>query len=211
MEGKTDIRILIAEDDYLVSEDISRTVKSLGYQQVGIASNGQKAVEMCSSLNPDVVLMDIKMPKMDGLEATKHIQKKCPTPVVILTAHETSGLLGKASEAGAGAYLTKPPNAAEITRAITIAMARHDDLMESRNLVGVLKEKKEQLEKAISEVKTLKGLLPICAHCKKIRDDKGTWQHVEVYIRDRSQADFTHSICPICTEELYPEFYNSKT
>ncbi len=205
MFGKTDIKILIAEDDYLVSQDISRTVKSVGYKEVGLASNGKKAVDMCSKIKPDVVLMDIKMPKIDGLTAAKLIQEKCPTPVVILTAHETKGLLDKASETGAGAYLTKPPNAAEITRAVTIAIARHGDLMQSRKLVIELKEKKVQLEKALAEVKTLQGLLPICANCKKIRDDGGFWQPVEMYVRDRSDAEFTHSICPECAEELYPE------
>ena len=93
MFGKTDIKILIAEDDYLVSQDISRTVKSVGYKEVGLASNGKKAVDMCSKIKPDVVLMDIKMPKIDGLTAANLILEKCPSPVVILTAHDTKGLL----------------------------------------------------------------------------------------------------------------------
>lgn len=65
----------------------------------------------------------------------------------------------------------------------------------------------EQLQKAMSEVKQLSGLLPICANCKRIRDEKGGWQQVEVYVHAHSQADFTHSICPDCTQELYPEIY----
>lgn len=68
-----------------------------------------------------------------------------------------------------------------------------------------LVEKNERLETALSEVKQLSGLLPICASCKKIRDDEGDWQHLESYIRARSSADFTHGICPECMNELYPE------
>ena len=70
------------------------------------------------------------------------------------------------------------------------------------------KEKSEvivMLSKAIEEVKTLSGFLPICASCKNIRDDKGYWNQIESYIRDRSDADFSHSICPECTKKLYPE------
>ena len=73
-------------------------------------------------------------------------------------------------------------------------------------------EKKQQelileLNEALAKVKTLSGLLPICAWCKKIRDDSGEWEQMEVYIRDRSEANFSHSICPECTKQLYPEIY----
>ncbi len=61
-----------------------------------------------------------------------------------------------------------------------------------------------ELQQALAQVKTLSGLLPICASCKNIRDDKGYWNQLEVYIRDRSEADFTHSICPDCVKKLYP-------
>lgn len=67
----------------------------------------------------------------------------------------------------------------------------------------------DDLQKALVEVKTLSGLLPICSSCKKIRDDEGYWQQIEEYIRDHSEADFTHGICNECVEELYPEFYQT--
>jgi len=68
-------------------------------------------------------------------------------------------------------------------------------------------ERDKKLQDALAEVKTLSGLLPICAHCKKIRDDKGYWHQIEAYIRDHSEADFSHSICPECVKNFYPEFY----
>lgn len=70
----------------------------------------------------------------------------------------------------------------------------------------VLLREKELLERALREIKTLSGLIPICCHCKKIRDDQGYWQQVEKYVQDRTEADFSHSICPECVEKLYPEY-----
>ncbi len=124
----------------MVSEMVCALVESVGYTVVGDARNGREAVEMVRELKPDVVLMDVEMPEMDGIEATRRIQECCPTPVVILTAYETTDLVAKAGAAGAGAYLVKPPIASEIGRAITIAMARFDDMMALRRLNHRLRE-----------------------------------------------------------------------
>ena len=68
----------------------------------------------------------------------------------------------------------------------------------------------EELQDALAKVKTLSGLLPVCSNCKKIRDDNGNWEPIEVYIRDRSEADFSHSICPECVKTIYPDFSKGK-
>ena len=78
------------------------------------------------------------------------------------------------------------------------------------NLEKLVEERTEKLKKALDEVKTLKGIFPICSFCKKIRDDKGFWNQVEVYIKEHSEADFSHSICPKCAKKHYPEFVKSK-
>ncbi len=192
-------RVLIAEDDILVSDAIQEVLAESGYTVIGEAQDGRQAIELTQTLQPDVILMDIKMPEMDGLEAARQIQERCPTPIVILTAHETSELVAQAGAAGVGAYLVKPPRQSDMKRAITIAMARFEDMMELRHLNG-------ELQQALAQVKKLSGLLPICANCKKIRDDGGYWQDVAVYIRDHSEADFTHGICPDCAKELYSDF-----
>lgn len=144
MEPKK-INVLVAEDDFLIAEEISRSLKASGYKVIGIAPNGLKAVELTHSLKPDVVLMDVKMPKMDGFEASLRIFENCPTPVVILTAHESQDLVEKASKVGIGAYLTKPAKQEEIERAITIAIARHKDLMESKKLIIELEDSRQRL------------------------------------------------------------------
>ncbi|MCG8349421.1 MAG: hybrid sensor histidine kinase/response regulator [Chloroflexales bacterium] len=127
-------RVLIAEDDYLVSEMIKGVAESIGYTVVGEAFNGKEAVAMTQSLHPDAVIMDIQMPDMDGIAAAQQISACCPTPVVVLTAYETPELLQRASEAGVTAYLVKPPQAREMERAITISIARFHDFMEMRRL-----------------------------------------------------------------------------
>ncbi len=199
MLRKKGLIILVAEDDFLVSEEIIRALKSLGYKNIIEAADGREAVEKTRSAKPDVVLMDIQMPVLDGLEAARRIQECCPTPVVVLTAYETEDFVHKAAEAGVGSFLTKPPKADELARAIIIAIARHADLMELRRV-------NRELEQALADVKQLQGILPICMHCKKIRDDKGSWQKLEEYIKSHSNAEFSHGICQDCARKHYPEF-----
>lgn len=154
MNPKKDISVLIAEDDFLISETIRQTIESLGYVVVGEAMDGREALEMTCNLHPDVVLMDIKMPTMNGIEATHHIQASCPTPVVALTAHDAPELVDQAGEAGASAYLVKMPERGEIKRAITIAIERFKDLMELRRLNQELQDeiaRRKQAEKTLRE------------------------------------------------------------
>jgi CheY-like chemotaxis protein len=188
--------VLIVEDDYLVSESIKRCLNNLNFPLVGKASNGGEAIRLARQLNPDVILMDIKMPDMDGLTATRLIQEICPTPVVVLTAHESADLLVEASQSGASYYCLKPPQPSEIERAITIALARHNDLMELRKINRELKEARD-------EIKVLRGILPVCSSCKKIRDEEGAWRQIEEYIEDHSEVRFSHSLCRKCCVELY--------
>ncbi len=87
-------------------------------------------------------------------------------------------------------------------------MARFEDMVELRHLNTELQTRNEALQTALAKVKQLSGLLPICASCKKIRnDDDGYWQDVAIYVRDHSEAAFSHGICPDCMKKLYPDFY----
>ncbi len=128
------LRVLIAEDDYLVSEMIEGLLQEMGHAVVGKAANGLEAVEMTCTRRPDVVLMDVKMPQLDGIQATRRIYDRCPTPVVIVSAYETPALIARASQAGAGDYLIKPPNARQLERALSITVARFNDMMALRRL-----------------------------------------------------------------------------
>jgi two-component system, response regulator PdtaR len=204
MMTQKSLRVLIVDDQESIRELLQRQLEKLGHTIAGKAANGQEAVEQTKSLQPDVVLMDIEMPKMDGLEATKIILDKYPRPVVLLTSHEDAETVMLASQAGAGAYLIKPPSGDEIERTMIIASARFADLMEVRRLNSELKE-------ALENIKVLSGLLPICANCKKIRDDEGYWEAIEGYFMKHSDVQFSHGICPSCIEKYYPQYKPKNT
>jgi AmiR/NasT family two-component response regulator len=199
MTDPKSLRVLIVDDDALICNVIQNELETIGHRIAGRASDGKQAVELAESLDPDVILMDISMPEMNGLEAARLIQERHPKPVVLLTAHEDQTTLEEASRVGVGAYLVKPPYAQELARSLSIAVARFADLMEVRRL-------NEELRTALNQVKLLSGLLPICSGCKRIRDDQGYWHQVECYIREHSEVEFSHGICPECYKRLYPEF-----
>jgi diguanylate cyclase (GGDEF)-like protein/PAS domain S-box-containing protein len=154
MNNQQPIRVLIAEDDYLISESTVALLRDMGYAIAGQALDGREAVEMTQSLRPDVILMDIIMPVMDGIEAAQRIYETCPTPVVALTAYDTPQVAERAIAAGMGAYLTKPANAQEIERAINVTIARFDDMMELRRLNAKLQAditERKRVEDALRE------------------------------------------------------------
>ncbi|RMG94467.1 MAG: hybrid sensor histidine kinase/response regulator [Chloroflexi bacterium] len=146
MKERKEIRILVAEDDFLVSEMVSGMLEELGYTIVGKATNGQEAIEKNQKLRPDIVVMDVQMPGMSGIQAAEIIQQTSPTPVVILTAHESQELVNQASRAGIAAYLLKPPDSRTLERAITIALARFQDLQQMRAINQELLNSNQELD-----------------------------------------------------------------
>jgi len=194
----SDIKILVVEDDYLVSVQIIETLFQLGYKNIVEASNGLEAIEVVKTIHPDIIFMDLEMPEMDGIKASMEIQAKYPTPIVILTAYENRELLKDASEVGVSAYLVKPLKKDLVEKVIIIALARHNDLIEMRNL-------NLKLQKVLDEINTLNGILPICSECKKIKDENNHWIKIEDYIVTHTEAELSHSLCPNCAESLYGE------
>ncbi len=199
------VKALVVEDNFLVGEMIQGVAEEAGYTVVGRATDGRQGVKMTSELHPDVILMDIKMPDLDGIEAAKIIQDRYPTPVVILTAYDTPEMLKEASAVGVGAFLAKPPKVRELSQAIEIARARFGDLLRLRRANEALQKRTGELEEALKKIKTLRGLIPICASCKKIRNDTGYWQQLEEYLTEHSEADFSHGLCPECFRQMEME------
>jgi DNA-binding NarL/FixJ family response regulator len=198
--SSSSIRLIIAEDDFLVCEELKRILRNSPYEVIGEAGNGLEVIDLVEKLKPDVILMDIMMPIMDGLEASRQITEKYPTPIIVMTAYEATDLVETASQSGVSAFLTKPPVLAEIDRAVSIALARHDDLMELRRI-------NQELQAALAEIKTLRGILPLCSFCKKIKLPDGTWENVDTHINKHTEAQVSHSLCPDCYRIHYPEIY----
>ena len=200
------IRVLVVDDSELVRRTTVRLLSTLDYTVVGAAEDGRQAVAMVQELHPDLVLMDVEMPELSGIEAAREIQRVCPTPVILLTVHESLDIVRAARDAGVAAYLAKPVEPRELQRTVMIALARFEDWMALRRANQALEEKNEQLQKALREVKTLQGLLPVCAWCgRKIETETGDWVSLESYIEEHTDAQFTHGICPDCLVNLKPD------
>jgi response regulator NasT len=149
------IRILIAEDNDLVSLTLEEQLKGLGYDVVGIARNGAEAVTLANRLKPDLIMMDIRMPEMEGTEAAARIRDQMPVPIIMLTAYADKDTVRKAEAAGALAYLVKPVNEVELPPAINIAMARFREIQGLRTQVNELEDSLE----ARKLIERAKGIL----------------------------------------------------
>ncbi len=128
MANLSPLRILIVEDDYLVTLAIRQYIRNLGGEIVGEAADGLEALELAETLQPDVILMDVRMPRLDGLEATRRLAARGPVRVVILTGDDTDEVFAAAKAAGACACLSKLPTQADLERALEKARegTQHD-------------------------------------------------------------------------------------
>jgi response regulator NasT len=122
------VRVLIAEDEWLISFALRQQLEKSGWEVVGIAKNGREAIDLCLQERPDLIFMDVRMPELDGIEATRSIMQLCPTCVVMLTAYGEDDHLERATKAGAMGYLVKPIGAEAILPAIERARARFQEL-----------------------------------------------------------------------------------
>ena len=136
-------RVLIAEDEALIRLDLAEMLREEGYQVVGEAGDGQEAVELAESLKPDLVIMDVKMPRRDGIDAAAEIAAKRIAPVVVLTAFSQRDLVEKARDAGAMAYLVKPFSISDLVPAIELAFSRFQEVIQLEREVANLGERLE--------------------------------------------------------------------
>jgi two-component system, response regulator PdtaR len=129
-------RVLIAEDETIVRLDLRGLLSSRGFEVVGEARNGIEAVERARELEPDLVLLDVKMPELDGIEAARRILAERPVPIVLVTAYDEEALVERAVDAGIFGYLTKPFREQDLLPAIRTALARHAELLLARRDLG---------------------------------------------------------------------------
>lgn len=191
-------KILVVEDESIIAMDIQLSLQNLGYDVPCVASTGEEAIAKVSKYRPDLILMDINLEgEMNGIEAAVIIRSRFKVPVVFLTAFADSKTLESAKKAEPLGYITKPFSDTDIRVAVEMALYKAKMEAEMRRLII-------ELQEALATVKTLSGLIPICAWCKNIRDDEGYWQQVEQYIAKHSNAEFTHGMCPACMEKYAP-------
>ena len=147
-------RVLVAEDEALIRLDLIEMLSEEGYVVVGEAADGQQAVEQAEALRPDLVIMDVKMPKMDGIDAASIIAERRLAPVVILTAFSQRDLVERARDAGAMAYLVKPFGRKDLVPAVELAVSRFRELVALESEVAGLTDRLET-RKAVERAKGL--------------------------------------------------------
>lgn len=153
-------RVLIAEDEALIRLDLAEMLREEGYEVVGEAGDGQEAVELAELLRPDLVILDVKMPRRDGIDAASEIAAKRIAPIVILTAFSQRDLVERARDAGAMAYLVKPFTAGDLVPAIELAVSRADEITALEREVSNLSEQLETrklVERAKGVLQTAHG------------------------------------------------------
>lgn len=193
--------ILLVDDNPINLKVLMNSLEKQEYELL-IATNGERAIHIAQKAIPDLILLDIKMPGLSGFKVCRRLKATEATeniPIIFLSALNQIEDKVKAFEVGGVDYIIKPSKEVEV-------IARVETHLKISRLTKALVQKNKELQEALAKVKTLSGLIPICANCKKIRDDEGFWHQVEVYVRDHSDANFTHSVCPECVKKLYSQF-----
>lgn len=198
-------KILVTDDDPDILELNSTILRKVGYE-VYEASTAKETLEMVRTHRPDLIILDVILPDMRGTRLCRMIKDdpdlRGPFIILMSGVQVSSNNQAKGLNVGADGYLVKPVSRKEfIARVQAMERIKHaeDALMETRKEQEATIEK---LQKALDEIKTLRGLIPICAWCKRIRDDKGYWDELEVYLSKHSEAVFSHGLCPECSKAM---------
>lgn len=198
-------KILVTDDDPDILELNSTILRKVGYE-VYEASTAKETLEMVRTHRPDLIILDVILPDMRGTRLCRMIKDdpdlRGPFIILMSGVQVSSNNQAKGLNVGADGYLVKPVSKKEFIARVQ-AMERikqaEDALMETKKEQEATIEK---LQKALEEIKTLRGLIPICAWCKKIRDDEGYWDELEVYLSKHSEAVFSHGLCPECSKAM---------
>jgi phosphoserine phosphatase RsbU/P len=192
------MKILIAEDERISCRLLESTLAGWGYEVV-VTNNGHDAWAVLQGADaPQLAILDWMMPGIDGIEVCRRVRRietSTPTYLILLTAKGSKENIVEGLSNGANDYITKPFDREELHARLQVGVAVVE-------LQQTLAERVAELEAALAQVKVLQGILPICSYCKHVRDDHNYWQTVESFVTERSEAKFSHSICPDCYEAV---------
>ena len=208
--------ILIVDDSPDQQALLRGILGKAGHRNVLSADSAKSAADLLNfngdstTQHIDLILMDVLMPGQDGVETCRQI-KRCAhlqdIPVIMVTAKTDLSNLQDAFAAGAMDFISKPVNSIELLARVSSALLLKQEMDRRKNRELELRRSNEELQKALKEVKVLRGLIPICASCKKVRNDGGFWQQLEEYLGEHSEAEFSHGLCQPCIKKLYPGVY----
>jgi CheY-like chemotaxis protein len=195
------MKVLIAEDDRVTGEILARTLQRWKYETTVVCDGAQAWAYLRTTTEPTLAVLDWMMPQMDGPDVCRRARAELPLAnmyLLLVTAREGRGDVIAGLDAGADDYIIKPFDPEELRARIAVGVR-------ILALQQKLAERVEELQAALSNVKQLRGLLPICSYCKRIRGDDQYWQQVEGYIVAHSDAQFSHGICPSCYASIAEE------
>jgi DNA-binding response OmpR family regulator len=195
------MRALIADDDIVTAAAVSASVSGWGFDVV-VANDGLDALaQLMADPPPALAIIDWEMPGLDGPDICRRIrsdQSRDGLYILLLTARSGADDIVAGLEAGADDYLVKPVNLSELRARLHVGVR-------VVTLQARLAKKVAELQATLDTARQLRGLLPICSYCKRIRNDQNYWERVEVYVTEHSDAKFTHGICPTCLEGVEAE------
>ncbi len=195
------MHVLIAEDDRVTGEILARTLQRWNHETTVVGDGGKAWEYLRASTSPTLAILDWMMPEMDGPEVCRRVRADLPLAnmyLLLVTAREGRSDVIVGLDAGADDYIVKPFDPEELRARISVGVR-------VLGLQQKLAERVAELQAALSNVKQLHGLLPICSYCKRIRGDDQYWQQVEGYIAQHSNAEFSHGICPTCFAKVSEE------
>ncbi len=207
MSDDVPIDILLAEDEPAHVEALRRHLQDDNRNiLLRVAGSLREYREAVAARRPDIALLDLNLPDGRAEEVLVSPPEAGPFPIVVMTSFGNEQIAVEALKAGAQDYVVKSPEAfAGMFRTLERALREWDLLQERKEAEAQRVLLIADLKEALAKVRMLSGFLPICANCKKIRDDQGYWNQIESYIRDHSEAEFSHGICPECLKKLYPD------
>ena len=205
--GKPPLRLLLVEDEAAHAAAIQHAFEIDGAEtQIEVVGTLQEFRRRSADHPPDLALLDLNLPDGSAVEVLTRPPEAGRFPIIVMTSYGNEQVAVEAIKSGALDYVVKSPEAfAEMPHTVARALREWTLLTERREAVAAQKQLITELEEALSKVKTLSGLLPICSGCNKIRDDHGYWSQVEGYIQEHTDAKFTHGLCPDCIRKYFPE------
>jgi DNA-binding response OmpR family regulator len=195
------MHVLIAEDDRATGQLLARTLQRWNFDTTVVTDGAQAWAHLRAVQGPTLAILDWMMPELDGPDVCRKVRAELGDAhmyLLLVTAREGRGDVIAGLDAGADDYIVKPFDPDELRARVAVGVR-------VLALQQKLAERVAELQTALSNVKQLRGLLPICSYCKRIRGDDQYWQQVEGYIAEHSDAQFSHGICPSCYETISAE------